>query len=259
MKADAALRILSGRTVHARFTPFEQRFSYGLMMVDVDVDRLESASQQSRFFSIDRPNLYSLKTSEHGAKQGTDLRPWAARMLSRADIDTAQCTLRLMTFPRHVFYRFAPLSIWFATDAKGALRGVIYEVNNTFGESHTYVARVSGSAGVNEAEKRFHVSPFFDVTGKYRFTLKKSMDGMSLVIDTLVNGTRTHMATISASSEIATDAAFAKAAIRKPLSSIGVTAGIHWEALKIWLKGAGYRSKPNKPEIGHTIARPEKS
>lgn len=250
------MKVLTGRTVHARFTPFKQRFSYGLMMVDLDIDRLAEAASQSRLFSIDRSSLYSLNTREHGGRDGRDLRTWATDILSKAGVDANGLTLRLVTFPRHAFYRFAPLSIWFAFDATRRLEGVIYEVNNTFGESHTYVAKVSESANVSEADKRFHVSPFFDVTGKYRFTLKRTDERLSLVIDTLIDGSRTHMATISARSQRASDAVFARAALLKPLSSLGVTAGIHWEALKIWLRGAGYRPKPKPPETGHTIARP---
>lgn len=256
MTDDAALKVLTGQTVHARFTPFEQRFSYGLMMVDVDIDRLDEAASQSRLFSIDRSSLYSLNTSEHGGRDGRDLRPWASDILARAGVDASGCALRLVTFPRHAFYRFAPLSLWFASRPDGGLQGVIYEVNNTFGESHTYVAKVSGSANVSEADKRFHVSPFFDVTGKYRFTLKRTDERLSLVIDTLVDDARTHMATISARSQRGSDAVFARTALLKPLSSLGVSAGIHWEALKIWLRGAGYRPKPQPPETGHTIARP---
>lgn len=255
MNDKAALKILTGQTVHARFTPFEQRFSYGIMMVDVDIDRLDAVSEQTKFFSIDKSNLYSLNTLEHGGRNG-ELRSWATDRLAAANVDASSCSLRLVTFPRHALYRFAPLSIWFASNTAGELQGIIYEVNNTFGESHTYVARAEGGSMVCEAEKRFHVSPFFDVSGKYRFTLKRSDSSLSLVIDTLVDDTRTHMATISAKSQTATDGLLLKLALQKPLSSIGVTAGIHWEALKIWLKGAGYRPKPELPETNQTIARP---
>ncbi|MEO0816705.1 MAG: DUF1365 domain-containing protein [Pseudomonadota bacterium] len=259
MTAEPALKILTGRTVHARFTPFEQRFSYGLMMVDIDIDRLQDAAEQSSLFGIDRGRLYSLNMKEHGGRGDRDLRGWAEDKLAKAGIDARQSSLRLITFPRHLFYRFAPLSVWFASNSDGDLEGVIYEVNNTFGESHTYVASVAGSADVSEAEKRFHVSPFFDVTGKYRFTLNRTAERLSLVIDSLVDGERTHMATITARSETATSTAFLRAAIHKPFSSIGVTIGIHWEALKVCLKGAGYRSKPSPPDTGYTITKPVES
>lgn len=250
-----ALRLVQGRTVHARFTPFLQRFSYPVLMVDLDIDRLGEASLSSPFFAVDAPALYGVHTKDHGRRRAGSLRPWAVSQLEGAGVDARGLSIRLVTFPRHLFYRFAPLSVWLASEADGALRGVIYEVNNTFGETHTYVAAVPEHGPV-EADKRFHVSPFFDVTGKYRFTLRQSEDRLSLVIDTLVEGARMHMASVVARYRPASPAALARSALARPLSSLGVTAGIHWEALKLWLKGARYRSRPALPDSGQTLARP---
>lgn len=250
------LRLLTGHTVHARLVPFEQRFRYRLLMVDVDIDRLEEASRRTALFSVDKANLYGLRRTEHGGRGRNHLRGWAQARLNEADVDLDGGVIRLVTFPRHLFYRFAPLSVWFGHGPGGELRGVIYEVNNTFGETHTYVAPVRPGTRKSLADKRFHVSPFFDVTGRYRFTLDRSEDALSLVIDTLVDGERTHMATISARARPATTAGFARAALTHPLSAIGVSAGIHFEALKLWLRGARYRSKPAPPDQGTTVARP---
>ncbi|MEO0981765.1 MAG: DUF1365 domain-containing protein [Pseudomonadota bacterium] len=249
------MRLFDGRTVHARFTPFEQRFSYRLFLIDIDIDRLEAANRQSALFSVDRPNLFSFRRKDHGPKDGSTLRPWATDMFGQADIDLNGGPIRLTTFPRHLFYKFAPISLWFGYGPDGALRGLIYEVNNTFGETHCYVATIGAKDSCHEAKKRFHVSPFFDVSGRYRFTLREPHTRLSLVVDTLHDADRTHTATMTGRAIPATDAAFARASLARPLSTLGVTAGIHWEALKIWRKGAKYRSKPAAPIIGHTIAR----
>ena len=250
-----ALRLLEGRTAHARFTPFQQRFSYPLLMVDLDIDRLAQVTGASPFFAVDSPSLYGVRTQDHGCGHKGRLRPWAQSQLESAGVNARDMTIRLVTFPRHLFYRFAPLSLWLASDRSGVLRGVIYEVNNTFGESHAYIAALPEHGAV-EADKRFHVSPFFDVTGKYRFTLRQTPERLGLVIDTLVDGTRTHMASIVARYRPADGRNLLRTAVTRPLSSLSVTTGIHWEALKLWLKGAGYRSRPALPESGQTFARP---
>ncbi|MCI4643713.1 MAG: DUF1365 domain-containing protein [Hyphomonadaceae bacterium] len=250
-----ALRLVEGRTVHARFTPFFQRFSYRIFMVDLDVDRFAEAIHSSPFFAIDGPALYSIRTRDHGRRRTGSLRPWAEEKLEHAGVDTKDLSIRLVTFPRHLFYRFAPLSLWLASDTNGVLRGVIYEVNNTFGDTHAYVAPVPES-GRMEADKRFHVSPFFDVSGKYRFTLRQSATRLGLVVDSLLDGARQHMASIVAHYEPATSANLARKALSRPLSSLGVTTGIHWEALKLWRRGAGYRSRPAPPQDGQTLAKP---
>lgn len=250
-----ALRLLKGRTDHIRFVPFKHRFGYRLLLIDLDIDRLDAADRASRWFSIDAPNLFSFRSRDHGAKDGAGLRDWAQQRFGEAGVDATRGSIRLVTFPRHLGYRFAPLSIWFAHDAAGELRGLIYEVNNTFGETHSYVAAVDGTPDRHETDKRFHVSPFFDVTGRYRFSVRRPDDGLGLVIDSLGGGERLHMATIKAKASPASDGAFLTAALARPMSSLGVTFGIHWQALKLWIKGARYRSKPAPPDATSTIAR----
>ncbi len=249
-----SLCLLEGRTNHMRCEPFQRRFSYPIFMIDIDIDRLDDASRHSRLFCVDRAGLFSLRRRDHGARKDGPLRPWAEQMLGKAGVDCAGASIRLITFPRHLGYRFAPLSIWLARDPRGAAIGVIHEVNNTFGESHAYVAALDGRCSEHSAEKRFHVSPFFDVSGRYRFRLRDNDDQFALVIDTLQGNARTHMATILAHRMPASTDRFVRAAIRRPASSFGVSFAIHWEALKLWMRGAKYHSRPAVPARAFTIA-----
>lgn len=256
MSDTPALQLLKGRTDHVRFSPFAHRFSYGLFLIDIDIDRLDAADRVSRLFSIDRPNLFSFRRRDHGARENAPLRDWAQVRFGEAGLDTRNATIRLITFPRHLGYKFAPLSIWLALGPDGGFCGLIYEVNNTFGETHTYVAQASGPTARHLADKRFHVSPFFDVTGQYRFSIRRPDGGLGLVIDSLEDGKRLHMATIKAAASPARDSEFLRAALVRPMSSPGVTFAIHWQALKLWIKGASYRSKPTPPETKSTVAHP---
>ncbi len=251
-----ALQIYSGRTVHARHTPFAQRFSYRVDLIDIDIDRLEEADRTCRLFSVDRPNLFSFRRRDHGDRTETSLRPWAERTFERAGIALDGGPIRLMTFPRHAFYKFAPISLWFGYDRGETPRGVVYEVNNTFGDTHAYVAPIDGELCRHEAAKALHVSPFFDVRGEYAFTLRKPGERLGLVVENRVGEERTHTATLLARRISATDGAFARLAVASPLATWGVSAGIHWEALKIWLKGARYRSRPAPANDAISNARP---
>lgn len=250
------LRLFKGRTVHKRFTPFERRFSYRIFMIDVDIDRLDQAARSSMFFSVGKPNLFSFKRKDHGAKKNEPLRPWAIEEFKKAGVSLDGGPIRLVTFPRGLFYKFAPISVWFGFNPDNQLRGAIYEVNNTFGETHCYVAKAQQGRSQHKSDKNFHVSPFWDVTGQYRFTLQPVGEKLDLVIDSIVNGERIHMANIKARQIPTSSLSFLKTSITKPLSAIGVSIGIHWEALWLWLRGAGYRSKPNPPEQRTTIAKP---
>ena len=257
MMEQPALRLLKGHTVHQRSVPFTHRFKYGLGLIDVDIDRLDEARKASWLFNVDASNLFSFNRRDHGARENIDLRPWAESEFKRAGIDVSEGRIRLVTFPRHAFYKFAPISLWLGHGADGSLQGILYEVNNTFGETHVYVAETpENNRHQHATDKVFHVSPFFDVSGAYQFTLKSTGDSLNLVVATMKGEQQTHVATISAKAFPATSAGFLSLAIRKPFSSLGVTAAIHWQALKLWIKGAKYHSKPKQSSVRTTIATP---
>jgi uncharacterized protein len=253
-----ALQLWTGQTVHKRFVPFERAFRYDLVLIDIDIDRLSEAEAASPMFRVNRPGVFSFHERDHGgpSRQGS-LRAWADGLLARAGVDVQGGFVRLVTFPRHLFYKFAPLSLWYGYSADGALKGIIYEVRNTFGERHCYVAPVDAPRAVHSADKMFHVSPFFDVTGRYRFTLRAPAATLDVVVENFVDGARTHFANIKAKPLPATSGNLLKLAARNPLSTFGVTAAIHWQALQLWIKGARYHSRPALPDEAATLAAAE--
>lgn len=252
-----ALRLWTGKTVHHRYSPFERRFSYDICLIDLDIDRLEEASRQTPLFSVGRPALFSFRPEDNGPQdKRASLRKWAEEMYRAANVDLDGGPIRLITFARHLFYKFAPLSLWYGYDLKGNLRGIIYEVNNTFGERHCYVAATPEKRSQHEADKSFHVSPFMDVAGQYRFTLRTPDDRLLVTVENWENGERTHMANIVAGQTEAKSSSLIRLALMQPCSSLGVMAAIHWQALKIWLRGAGYHRKPAPPRKPATVASP---
>ena len=252
----SALSLFQGETRHKRLVPFEQSFAYKLFLIDIDIDRLDEASAQSACFAVERTSLFSFRRRDHGSRKEIPLRPWAEEMFALADINLDGGSIRLVTIPRHLFYKFAPISLWFGYQPDGELCGIIYEVNNTFGETHAYVAPVNSERAQHEAEKQLYVSPFFDVTGKYRFTLRTPDERLSLIIENIENGERTHVATLKAKRHPAKVSTLLKAAFLRPFSTLGVSAAIHFEALKLWVRKANYRSRPASPPSPASRATP---
>lgn len=239
-----ALRLHIGRTVHHRFVPFKSSFKYRMAMIDIDIDRLSEASRTCALFAVEKAALFSFRRRDHGALKPVSLRPWAEAEFQKAGIDASGASIRLITVPRHAFYKFSPISLWIAQDEDGAPTGILYEVRNTFGEKHTYISRLTGSWSRHSAPKSFYVSPFFDVSGQYEFSLQLNHDELRLGVTTVKDGVPVHSATLITHIRPATSGHFLKLAFAMPLSTIGVTLGIHWEALKLWLKGAKYASHP---------------
>ena len=117
-----ALRLHLGETRHKRFTPFKSSFRYRVAMIDVDIDRLEEASRQTRLFSVEKLGLFGFRRNDHGSLQQTALRPWAETTFSDAGIEPPKGAIRLVTFPRHAFYKFAPIRSGSRTLQRGSPR-----------------------------------------------------------------------------------------------------------------------------------------
>lgn len=250
----APVRLWVGRTHHRRFTPFDRSFSYNVAMISVDVDRLDEADAKCRFFSVDKPNVLAFHRNKQKLASNGDLRNWATGQLTEAGIEGPIASLELLTFPTVLGSGFAPISIWVARNDAAEVLGVIYEVHNTFGEAHAYVFPSEKDPGAHTAPKEFHVSPFFDVKGDYRFRIALEDGVFALVVENFEDGARTHTARLALRSRELTDKAIAGLLISMPFSGFGVIVGIHWQALKLWLKGARYRKKPVQRDRRNTRA-----
>lgn len=237
------------RTVHVRKRPFERRFAYRVRMLLLDIDAIAETAARSRVLRYNRPGLISFYDKDHGDRSGARLRPWAEKMLAGVGVDLDGGPIRLLAFPRVLGRAFKPLSVYFGYDGDGRLRGVVYEVNNTFGETHAYAAAIKddGDVASHRAEKALHVSPFFDVAGAYRFALSPPGARFSVVVENIVAQETEHIASLVGRRQALTDAALLSMALRTPWAGIGVIAAIHWQALRLWLRGARYRPKPAAP------------
>lgn len=252
-----AAQLWQGRTVHARETPFHRAFSYPVAMVEVDVDRIDDAGTTARLFSVNRFNAIAFHAADHGERRkGAVLRAWAEERFAAASIDISGAKIHLISFPRVTGFGFAPISVWFAWNADGSPCGVIYEVHNTFGDAHAYVAAVDAEQTVMTADKEFYVSPLFDVSGAYRFTLRKTADRMDLIVENIGKEGREHVASLLVRARPMTDAAILKWLGRMPFSGLGVVFAIHWQALRLWLKGARFHAKPAHSANRTTVVGP---
>ncbi len=140
--ADAAAALYVGEVMHARLKPMGHRFSYRVMSLLIDLDRLTEADRQSRLFGVNRAALYSFHETDHGARDGSPLRAYAQRCAAEHGIDLSGGRVLLLCYPRLLGYTFNPLSVYFCYRASGELALLIYEVRNTFGDIHAYVLPV---------------------------------------------------------------------------------------------------------------------
>jgi DUF1365 family protein len=224
---------------------------YGLF----DVDRLNELDRDHRWFSVSRFNLLSFDPAVHGAADGSPLRPWAESVVGQAGVDLEGGRIFLLAFPRVLGYVFNPISVWYCYDASDRLAAVIHEVRNTFGDRHSYVVPVGENGLRHSFGKQLHVSPFNGMDQSYEFTITPPGDRISIAIDQSANGVRLFRAGMALRRVPFTDANVWRMFWSHPLLTIKVISAIHWQALRLRLKGAMFHSRP-KPSIDNiTIVR----
>ncbi len=247
-------RLYVGRTTHLRTAPREHRFSYGVFQILVDVDQLDKAFAGLKTIGRGRLGLFSFAERDHGARDGSPLRPWVEASLKQAGLDVPTTRISLLCFPRVLGFVFNPISLFYVYGPHDDLKAVLYEVNNTFGQTHAYVVPTEGlEVEHHEADKLLYVSPFYRVEGGYRFTVTPPGDRLTLTILKQVGGEIDFTASLIAQREALTDAALIKLFFAMPLMTLGVVAAIHWEAIRLWFKGAVFGARPAGPKAGVSL------
>jgi DUF1365 family protein len=259
---------------HKRFQPMGHQLRYGVWSLLVDLDEVDEIARRIPFFSHNGFNLVSFHDRDHGPRDGSDLRAWFDHHLARAGVDLEGGSVRMLVFPRILGYTFNPITVWFGHDRDDRLRAVLYEVHNTFGHAHSHLAvlpedmsgdpeagRSDDRVPVHGFDKTLHVSPFFDQVGRYRITLTPPGDRYGIVIEYLdEDGARLLTASQHGTRTELTSRALLRQFFTSPLLTLKVIGGIHWEALKLWRKGARYRPVPTPPgdeiEITRVAAAP---
>jgi DUF1365 family protein len=253
----SAAALYVGETWHRRFGPRPHEFRYRLFQLLVDIDQLDQAFVGLKWMKLGPKGLMSFDPRDHGDRQSHQLRPWVAATLAQAGLEATAVTIRLLCFPRVLGLVFNPLSIFFVHAADERLEAVIYEVNNTFGQTHAYVIPAAGGPRETQrAAKCFYVSPFFKVEGEYRFDISSPGETLNLRIVKAVDGNPDFVATQTANREGLTDQRLMALFWSIPFLTLKVVAAIHWEALRLFLKGAPFGARPPDPEAGLSVGEP---
>ena len=263
MSAEASA-FYGGTVMHQRLRPRRHRLRYRVFSLLLDLDELDAVAARLRLFSRNHFNVFSFFDRDHGDGGPEPLRAQIERRLADADIAIDHGPIRLLAMPRVLGYGFNPLSVYFCYRPTGGLAAIVYEVHNTFGERHTYVMPVSEDAvGTirQECPKRFFVSPFLDMDMAYSFRVIPPGARLGIAI----SGRDPHgpiiIASLFAERAPLNDISLTRAFVTYPLLTLKVIAGIHWEALRIWLKGIRLRNHPPAAvppiTVGHAVVAEE--
>lgn len=242
-----------GQVRHARLRPVRNAFAYAGYYLRLPLRSMGEQGFCCALMSRNRFNLLSFVDADHGDGR-QPLVAWIDGLLRREGVTDADGELWLQAMPRVLGFVFNPVSFWFCHRADGALRAVLCDVRNTFGERHFYLLDTGGAIGNGSelrARKVFHVSPFCEVQGGYRFRFSRAMraaehtvaridydDADGALIQTSVSGIAAPISSASV----------ARAFFGYPLMTVGVVVRIHLQALRLWLRRVPFFSKPVPPQ-----------
>ena len=244
---------LQGQTFHGRKGQVANRFSYGVDYVLLDPEDAAGPT----LFSRNKGNLTALFDRDHGGAPGQGAGvAWlravlAEHRLCNSGPNGQPYRIALLAQPRVLGHVFNPVSFWLVWDHAGALRVVVAEVTNTFGDRHSYLCHHADQRPILPedhlaAQKILHVSPFQPVEGGYVFRFDIRPDRIGIWID-YTAGAGGLIATLTGPLTPLTNRAIVRACLRRPFGSRRVLTLIHWQALKLWWKGAVFRRRPTPP------------
>ncbi len=239
---------IQAETYHGRRGAVKNAFRYSIDYVLLDI---ENTYKAPLLFSRNRRNLMSLDNRDHGGapRAGTSAE-WVRGVLRDNGV-VLSGSIKILAQPRVLGHVFNPVSFWLCYDADETLRAVIAEVTNTFGDRHSYLCahddlRIIDKADTIKARKLLHVSPFQPIEGEYTFRFDIQATEIHILID-YARADGGLIATLKGPVKPISNRSILASVFRRPFGSRRVLTLIHWQAIKLWWKGATFRSQPAPP------------
>ena len=239
--------IYRGSVMHRRVRPKLHHLRYDVFYLLLDLD--EAATLGLKLMGRWRP--FAFYPADHG-RGGGDLKQWVIDEVARAGVSADISRVSVLCLPRVFGFVFNPISVYFCETPEGDMAAILYEVNNTFGGRHFYLLPAGGEQPdgrlFQSCAKRLFVSPFNGPAGSYRFALRLPGAKVALSIDQRDEEVHVLQAAFAGRRTDLTDAALMRMLLLYPFLTLKVVAGIHWEALKLWLKGVPLHKRPGSPD-----------
>lgn len=268
--------------MHHRFAPQAHRFDYRIFMFGLDLDELDILQRSLHFFSVNRPNAYSLQERDFfptsfpphqptaGAKYAPtgnasahSLKSRVVTYLAERGVDLSGGRVMLITIPRVFGYLFNPVTFYFCFDRSNRPVASVAEVTNTFREMKPYLLGPDTRTETKDSAtfslripKYFYVSPFTDTDVLFDFTLHAPSEKLSVQIDDYESGQRTLTSRLTGARRPLTDARLIWFSIRYPLITLKIITLIHWQALRLHLKKIPWFAKASRPDAQRDLYRP---
>lgn len=229
-------RIYIGKVFHKRFIPKTHEFTYPSYFLKISLKEIHSL--KNIFFSVDGFNLFSFNRKDHGYRDGRSLEMFASEKLVSAGKPADFDDIIIHTMPRVLGHVFNPVSFWYIIKDE-QIKTIIAEVNNTFGESHSYILDPQAPA----EDKKIQVSPFNRIEGYYEFAFLSKETIEKVEIRYYKGDEQVLYASIYGTPEPWTTGNLFRLFLSNPIQNFLTLILIHFEALRLYLKKIPFYGK----------------
>ena len=245
-----------GTVMHQRHRPKKHLLKYKVFSLLLDLEELSLLSQNLHFFSYNAFNLFSFHDRDFGNGNGSSLIRYVRKQLASHGMRDISGPIRLLAYPRILGFVFNPLAVYYCYKDTGKLGAVLYEVNNTFGQRHSYLIPIQqdhDEITLHQCKKQFYVSPFVSMDTNYQFRVEAPTNKLHLEIRETNPEGKLLDACFSGLRQEITDWTLLRLFFTHPLMTLKVVLGIHWEALKLWMKKIPLVPRPDPPKTSITF------
>lgn len=250
-------RIYSGILGHCRHAPRINQFRYKLFMLYLDLDELDTLFDKYLLWSTKNPNFAWFKRSDHLGEASQSLADSVRDLVSEKTGNRPTGPIRLLTNLRYLFYKSNPVSFYYCFNEDGhSIEAIVAEVTNTpWGEMYCYVLGKDQRRDPEEStadhlyyatDKVFTVSPFMPLDMQYEFEFSVPAQSLLVKMQNFRQGKKVFDVNLSLDSQSITSASLSRQLLSLPLMTVKVTAGIYWQAIKIWFKGVPFLGHANE-------------
>jgi hypothetical protein len=245
--------VYEGTVRHRRFEPVRNEFKYSLYMMYLDLSELSEVFRGCTFWSVYRFNAAYFRRNDHLGDSGTSLDESVRSLVEQHSGRRPRGPIRILTHLRYFGHCFNPVSIYYCYDAAGRqIETVITEITNTpWRERYCYVLHEAMNEHTGRwkryrFDKVFHVSPFIDMNVNYDWRFSEPGERIKVHMEDYVECNKIFDATLSLRRREINRSNLSRVLMRYPLMTVQVLAKIHWQALRLWAKGARFYVHPKK-------------